>query len=183
MAAVRHVFVRSVHILVIYLVLGNLLNPSFALRLDDGTDCCSALVVGRELNSFSPPKLSMRRKVADRRHFTLERISSVTSLRVIKLTGDILLACLLLECGDISVNPGPDFKLTCTGCLKTFRRNQGRGLCRLCKSYYHLKCLDADFKKTKLCCLCSLDSVSEITGDWWNLPHRKLSCILICWMF
>ena len=68
MAAVRHVFVRSVHILVIYLVLGNLLNPSFALRLDDGTDCCSALVVSRELNSFSPPKLSMRRKVADKRH-------------------------------------------------------------------------------------------------------------------
>ena len=148
----------------IYLVLGDLLNPSFALRLDDGTDCCSALVVGRALNSFSPPKLSMRRKVADKRHLTLERISSATSLRVIKLTGDILLACLLLQCGDISVNPGPDFKLTCTQCSKTLRRNQGRGLSRLCKSHYHLKCLDVDFEKTKLFCLCSLGSVSEITS-------------------
>ena len=29
----------------------------------------------------------------------------------------------------------------------------------------HLKCLDVDFEKTKMCCLCSLGSVSEITSD------------------
>ena len=80
MPAVRHVFVRSVHILVIYLVLGNLLNPTFALRLDDGTDCCSALVVGRELNSFSPPKLSMRKLGRRKSGFLLSLRFALSSL-------------------------------------------------------------------------------------------------------
>ena len=49
--------------------------------------------------------------------------------------------------------------------FKTLRRNRDRGLCRLCKSHYHLKCLDVDFEKTKPCCLCSLGSGSDTTSD------------------
>ena len=110
MAVVKHVFERSALILVFYLVLGDPLNPSFALWLDKGTDCCLALAAGSVLKTFSPPKLSMKRKVADKRHPTLEQISSAASLRVIKLTRDILLAGLLLQCNDISLNPGPNVK-------------------------------------------------------------------------
>lgn len=170
MAVVRHVFMRSALILVFYLVLGNPLNPSFALWLDKGTDCCLALAAGSELKTFSPPQLSIKRKVVDKRHLTLEQISSAASLRLIKLTRDILLAALLLQCNDISLNPGPNVKLTCPRRLKTLRRNQGRGLCRLCKSHYHLKRLDVDFEKTTLCWL-------------WNLPPGKLSFQMPYWVF
>ena len=38
-----------------YLVLGDLLKSSFGLYLNDGTGSCSALAVGIELNSFTPP--------------------------------------------------------------------------------------------------------------------------------
>ena len=67
--------------------------------------------------------------------------------------------------------------------FKTLRRNQGRGLCRLCKSHYRLKCLDVDFQKTKLCCLCSVGSGSDTTSDveftsWkTEMPNAPL-CVL-----
>ena len=88
-------------------------------------------------------------------------VINYTFLLLHVLTRSLLLVSLLLQCNDISVNPGPSIKITCPRCLKTVRRNQAFGFCVLCKSRFHLKCLDANFESGSTCHFCSVPSSAE----------------------
>ena len=52
---------------------------------------------------------------------------------------------ILLSCGDISQNPGPNYKYPCGICDKAVRRNQHGILCDGCELWHHVKCIDIPF--------------------------------------
>ena len=99
----------SVFFLLIYMILRDLSDPCFGLL--PNTDCASAdLAVGQEVIAFSPPKFSLKKShLRDKRHFGLSRDASV---QFVNLTRDVLLVTLLLQCNDVSLNPGPPVKLS-----------------------------------------------------------------------
>ena len=102
----------------------------------------------------------MRKKTSSGRHFGFSP-TPVAKVQLVRLASSVLLASLLIQCNDISVNPGPSTKISCPRCLKTVRRNQAFGLCVLCKSRFHLKCLDANFESGSTCHFCSVPSSAE----------------------
>ena len=71
---------------------------------------------------------------------------------------------ILLICGDINPNPGPQWKFPCGVCPKPVRSNQQRIQCDYCGRWYHSKCCmndliyDALANSTCLwiCCDCGL---------------------------
>ncbi|XP_020605300.1 uncharacterized protein LOC110044121, partial [Orbicella faveolata] len=124
----------------------------------------SGLAVGQELSSFVGFEQPVRKKTSSGRHFGFS-LTPVAKVQLVRLTRSVLLASLLLQCNDISVNPGPSTKITCPRCLKTVRRNQAFGFCVLCKSRFHLKCLDANFESGSTCHFCSVPSSAEQQFD------------------
>jgi len=124
----------------------------------------SGLAVGQEVSSFVGFKQPVRKKTSNGRHFGFS-LTPVAKVQLVRLTRSVFLASLLLQCNDISVNPEPSTKITCPRCLKTVRRNQAFGFCVLCKSRFHLKCLDANFESSSTCHFCSVPSSAEQQFD------------------
>ena len=99
----------SVFLLLIYMILRDLSDP--CLGLQPNNDYASTdLAVRQEINAFSPPKFSLKKSyLRNKRHFGLSRDASV---QFVNLTRDVLLITLLLQCNDVSLNPGPPVKLS-----------------------------------------------------------------------
>ena len=107
------------------MILRDLSDPCFGLQ--PNTDYASTdLAVGQEVNAFSPPKFSLTKSYPrDKHHFGLSRDASV---QFVNLSRDVLLVTLLLQCNDVSLNPGPPVKLsvenfTCSRGLKMAHLN------------------------------------------------------------
>ena len=108
--------------------------------------------------------------------------------RVICLVQELILVNALLQCNDISLNPGPVRK-TCAGCFKIFKRNQAGVSCIECLSDYHLKCAGAAFENNKTCRLCFVpqadptyqhfaDTKSDLVNSLENVVKcRGLKCV------
>lgn len=68
------------------------------------------LAVGQEVIAFSLPKfLPKKLYLRNKRHFDFSHDASVW---FVNLTRDALLVTLLLQCNDVSLNPGPPVKLS-----------------------------------------------------------------------
>ena len=106
------------------MILRDLSDLCFGLQ--PNTDCASAnLAVGQEVIAFSPPKFSLKKShLRDKRHFGLSRDASV---QFVNLTRDVLLVTLLLQCNDVSLNPGPPVKLS----VENFTRSRGLKIAHL----------------------------------------------------
>lgn len=52
------------------------------------------------------------------------RLTSYQALKIIVLVSEIVLVNALLQCNDISLNPGPNRGLVCPVCDKSIRRSQ-----------------------------------------------------------
>ena len=104
--------------------------------------------------------------------------NALTCLQLVKLTRDVVIINILLNCNDISLNPGPNtINLNCTKCLKTIRRTQPRTQCSCCGCPFHLRCLHADFDSSRLCGLCTAPPIPEIdinvsNGEATVLPDK-----------
>ncbi len=46
----------------------------------------------------------------------------------------------MLVCGDVELNPGPNYKFPCGACSKPVKSNQMGLLCATCQSWFHTKC-------------------------------------------
>ena len=121
---VKHVLRGSVFFLLIYIILRDLSDPCFGLQ--PNTDYASTdSTVGQEVKAFSPPKFSLKKSYPrNKRHFGLSRDASV---QFVNLTRDVLLVTLLLQCNDVSLNPGPPVKLS----VKNFTRSRGLKIAHL----------------------------------------------------
>ena len=74
--------------------------------------------------------------------------------QLILLVNYFFAAGILMQAGDISLNPGPvnhTKRLSCSLCLKTIRRNQGEASCQACNGLFHLKCIGISFEDSKCC--------------------------------
>ena len=91
------------------MILRDLSDPYFGLQ--PNTDYTSTdLAVVQEVIAFSPPKFSLKKSyLRNKRHFGFYRDASV---RFVNLTRDVLLVTLLLQCNDVSLNPGQPVKLS-----------------------------------------------------------------------
>ena len=56
-----------------------------------------------------------------------------------------LLLDLLLLCGDVNLNPGPNWKFPCGICSKPVKSNQMGIQCDQCDAWLHTNCLDMNF--------------------------------------
>ena len=100
----------SVFSLLIYMILRDLLDPCFGLQ--PNTDYTSTdLAVGQEVIAFSLPKFLPKKLYL--RNKGLFDFSHDASVWFVNLTRDALLVTLLLQCNDVSLNPGPPVKLLC----------------------------------------------------------------------
>ena len=115
---------RLLSLLLIYAILRDLSNPCFGLQPNSDytrTD----LAVWQEVNAFSPPKFSLKKSyLRNKRHFGLSRDASVL---LVTLSRDVLLVTLLLQCNDVSLNPGPPVKLS----VENFTRSRGLKIAHL----------------------------------------------------
>ena len=77
---------------------------------------------------------------------------------------------LLILCGDISSNPGPNWKYPCGVCLKPVKINQKGLLCDSCESWYHARCCSinddlyndlANSSCSWICCVCGSPNFSS----------------------
>lgn len=77
---------------------------------------------------------------------------------------------LLILCGDISSNPGPNWKYPCGVCLKPVKINQKGLLCDSCESWYHARCCSisddlyndlANSSCSWICCVCDSPNFSS----------------------
>ena len=50
------------------------------------------------------------------------------------------LCVAILVCGDVELNPGPNYKFPCGDCCKPVKSNQMGLLCATCQSWFHIKC-------------------------------------------
>ena len=146
--------------LLVFVLTRDLSNSNCLTPLDNQEVNSSGLAVGQELSSFAGSKQPVRKKTSSGRHFGFSP-TPVAMVQLVRLARSVLLASLLIQCNDISVNPGPSTKISCPRCLKTVRRNQAFGLCVLCKSRSHLKCLGANFESGSTCHFCSVPSSAE----------------------
>ena len=158
--AVCRVMQSGVLFLLVFLLTRDVSNSQCLTRLDNQEVNSSGLAIGRELSSFIGFKQPLRTKTSSGSHFGIS-LTPVAKVQLVRLTRSVLLASLLLQCNDISVNPGPSTKISCPRCLKTIRTNQAFGICVLCKSRFHLKCLDANFESGSTCHFCSVPSSAE----------------------
>ena len=122
--AVKHVLQGSVSLLLIYAILRDLSNPSFGIQ--PNSDYTSTdLAVGQEVNAFSPPKFSLKKSyLRNKHHFGLSRDALVL---LVNLSRDVLLVTLLLQCNDVSLDPGPPVKLS----VENFTRSRGLKIAHL----------------------------------------------------
>ena len=80
---------------------------------------------------------------------------------------------LLLLCGDIDLNPGPQWKYPCGVCNKPVRSNQKGLQCDYCDRWFHSRCCVNDYIYDSLvnssclwiCCDCGLPSFSSSLFD------------------
>ena len=150
----------GVLLLLVFLLTRNLSNSKCFTRQDNQIDNSSGLAFGRELSFFIGFKQPVRRKTSSGSHFGIS-FTPIAKVQLVGLRGSVLLASLPLQCGDISMNPAPSTKISGPRCLKTVRGNQAFGICVLCKSCFHLKCLDANFKSASTYHFCSVPSSAE----------------------
>ena len=163
--AVCRVLRSGVLLLLVFLLTRDFSNSKCPTRLDNLEVNSSGLAVGWELSSFNGFEQPVRKKTSNGSHFGIS-LTPVAKVQLVRLARSVLLAGLLLQCNDISVNPGPSTKITCPRCLKTVRRTQALGICVLCKSRFHLKCLDANFESgSAQCHFCSVPSSTERQFD------------------
>ena len=67
---------------------------------------------------------------------------------------------ILLSCGDISLNPGPNYKYPCGLCEKPVRKKQHGILCDGCDLWHHIKCLKMPYD-------IYIDLSENETVDWY----------------
>ena len=79
---------------------------------------------------------------------------------------DVIFINVLLQCNDISLNPGPNQRgLLSQFCNKHIGRSQENVQCSNCNLYYHLRCLDTEYEQSKLCRLCGILNPSNDSTD------------------
>lgn len=104
------------------------------------------------------------------------------------------LACVLIFCGDISLNPGSKCQYPCGLCLQAVRSNQRGVQCDFCDVWYHVKCMkmntqiyqalanssciwecaDCDFPNFSGSLFDSPNTV-QVTNHFWPLSPKSLS--------
>ena len=73
--------------------------------------------------------------------------TSSQSLKFINLVSHVIFINVLLQCNDISLNPGPNQRgLLCQFCNKHIGRSQENAQYSKCNLYYHLRCLDTEYE-------------------------------------
>ena len=102
--------------------------------------------------------------------------------QLIKLVNFFVAAGILMQAGDISLNPGPvnhAKRPLCSLCLKTIRRNQGEASCQACNGLFHLKCIRISFEDSKCCKSCSEGEVvvTEQVSESENTAYPKLKSL------
>ena len=87
-------------------------------------------------------------------------------------------AGILMQAGDVSLNPGPvnhTKRPSCSLCLKTIRRNQGEASCQACNGLFHLKCIGISFEDNECCDSCSVGGVIDAKDtESENTAYPKL---------
>ena len=127
----------------------------------------SQLKAGQDL-IHRPNFLQSKKDGSNVRKFRLTRQQG---LKLIKLVTDIALVNALLQCNDISLNPGPNNRgLICPICDKTIRRSQANAQCLKCDLYVHLSCLGSEFEQSKHCSLCAVPALSPNNFTGSTLP-------------
>ena len=99
----------------------------------------SQLKVGQDL-IHRPNFLQSKMKDGRERSLTAGklRLTRQQGLKLIKLVTDIAVVNTLLQCNDISLNPGPNNRgLIFPICDKTIRRFQANAQCSICDLYIH----------------------------------------------
>ena len=102
--------------------------------------------------------------------------------QLITLVNYFVAVGILLQAGDISLNPGPvnhTKRPSCSVCLKTIRRNQGEASCQACNGLFHLKCIGISFEDSKCCDSCSVGGVmdAEEVTERDNTAYPKLKSL------
>ena len=105
--------------------------------------------------------------------------------QLIKLVNFFVAAGILMQAGDISLNPGRPGPVNhakrplCSLCLKTIRRNQGEASCQACDGLFHLKCIGISFEDSKCCKSCSKGEVmvAEQVSESENTAYPKLKSL------
>ena len=123
----------------------------------------SQLKVGQDL-MHRPNFLQSKTKDGRERGLTAGklRLTRHRGLKLIKLVTDIAVVNTLLQCNDISLNPGRNNRgLICPICDKTIRRFQANAQCSICDLYIHLSCLGSEFEQSKHCSLSSVPVLSS----------------------
>ena len=92
------------------------------------------------LNLFSSP---LSPTTAGERKYNEIHSSSPTAISRCKQHHDrnFKVTCILiLFCGDVALNPGPNYKYPCGICSKPVKCNQKGISCETCDTWYHAKC-------------------------------------------
>ena len=102
--------------------------------------------------------------------------------QLIKLVNFFVAAGILMQAGDISLNPGPvnhAKRPLCSLCLKTIGRNQGEASCQAYNGLFHLKCIRISFEDSKCCKSCSEGEVvvNEQVSESENTAYPKLKSL------
>lgn len=181
MAAFKRVLCGGTVFLLLHLIIWELTSFSSSSVLLNRLKTCSGIAVGCEL-SMNRVICQLKKYDTNGRRHSDHLSSPAVLLKVIKLTKMVLVGSIIIQCNDVSINPGPVAKTTCPQCLKSIRRNQGRLICASCKLTYHLKCLHVDFDKSNKCqqCYVSVIDVSNNMDDDevdYQLPQELITTL------
>ena len=103
----------------------------------------------------------------------LNGVGNRTAILDAKPKSRLVVLNILLLCGEVDPNPGPQWKYLCGVCSKPVKSNQKGILCDYCDRWYHSKCCLSDLLYDTManssclwmCCDCGLPSFSSSLFD------------------